>query len=379
MDIKKRSSNLELLRIAAMLMIIAFHIYYHCISGQLTDADSIARLDNGWFSDPVFYKRLLPLTIFSSMGCTGNVIFMTLTGYFMVEKGTGIQLFPIAKKLLLQQGYAAVLLLFVSLAVFRRVPDAEITLTEIKLFNGMSWYVGYYFLVMLIARLFLNRYLARMDRNQYRLLLVALLCMTQFKWIIKLLNGITGNLVVLITGVFLYALGGYIRRYNPFGRVRVVAILGVIAAVYGLLLLSTYNGVENRIQDYVLSESTDLFQQYIPTVSDNQISAILLGVSYFELFRRLRLPSSRIINYIGSSTFMIYLIHDNSFFYSIWRAKDWITALYESPLGYLLAHLKWTLITFAMGFLAYCAYQLLGRVVRSQPFRCLVLRKPEQE
>ena len=75
---------------------------------------------------------------------------------------------------------------------------------------------------------------------------------------------------------------------------------------------------------------------------------------------------------------MIYLIHDNSFFYSIWRTKDWITALYESPLRYLLAHLKWTLITFAMGFLAYCAYQLLGRVVRSRPFRCLVLRKPEQ-
>ena len=32
-----RSSNMELLRICAMLMIVAYHIYTHCISCQLTD------------------------------------------------------------------------------------------------------------------------------------------------------------------------------------------------------------------------------------------------------------------------------------------------------------------------------------------------------
>ena len=31
-----RSSNMELLRICAMLMIVAYHIYTHCISCQLT-------------------------------------------------------------------------------------------------------------------------------------------------------------------------------------------------------------------------------------------------------------------------------------------------------------------------------------------------------
>ena len=374
MEIKQRRSNLELLRIVAMLMIIAFHIYRHCVSGQLTDPDSMERMGNGLFSVPLFYKKLLLLTVFSSFGRAGNVIFMTLTGYFMVAKGREIRLIPIAKKLLLEQGYAAVLLVITSLLVFRRNPDGCTTLTEVNLFNSMSWYVGYYFLVMLLARLCLNRYLEKLERKEYRLFLFALLCMTQFKWIIKLLNGVTGDLVILITGVFLYSLGGYIRRYQPFARVRTWAIFGVIFGIYVLLFLSTYAGVQNRIQDYYREASTDPFIQYIPNVGDNSIVAILLGVSLFELFRRIKMPCCRVINYLGGATFMIYLFHDNSFFYSLWDRQDWITLLSEHPMGFLLRYGIWTVRTFLYGFIAYLGYRLLRRVCRKAGFQRLFLK-----
>ena len=374
MEIKQRRSNLELLRIVAMLMIIAFHIYWHCVSGQLTDPDSMERMGNGLFSVPLFYKKLLLLTVFSSFGRAANVVFMTLTGYFMVAKGREIRLIPIAKKLLLEQGYAAVLLLITSLLVFRRNPDSCTTLTESNLFNSMSWYVGYYFLVMLLARLFLNRYLEKLERKQYRLFLFALLCMTQFKWIIKLLNGVTGNLVILVTGVFLYSLGGYIRRYQPFARVRTWAIFGVIAGIYALLFLSTYAGVQDRIQDYYREASTDPFIQYIPNVGDNSIVAILLGLSLFELFRRIKMPCCRGINYLGGATFMIYLFHDNSFFYSLWDKQDWITLLAEHPIGFLLRYGAWTVRTFVYGFIAYLGYRLLCRLCRKAGVQRLFLK-----
>ena len=374
MEIKQRRSNLELLRIVAMLMIIAFHIYWHCVSGQLTDPDSMERMGNGLFSVPLFYKKLLLLTVFSSFGRAANVVFMTLTGYFMVAKGREIRLIPIAKKLLLEQGYAAVLLLITSLLVFRRNPDSCTTLTEINLFNSMSWYVGYYFLVMLLARLFLNRYLEKLERKQYRLFLFALLCITQFKWIIKLLNGVTGNLVILVTGVFLYSLGGYIRRYQPFARVRTWAIFGVIAGIYALLFLSTYAGVQDRIQDYYREASTDPFIQYIPNVGDNSIVAILLGLSLFELFRRIKMPCCRGINYLGGATFMIYLFHDNSFFYSLWDKQDWITLLCMHPMGFLLRYGAWTVRTFVYGLIAYLGYRLLCRLCRKAGVQKLFLK-----
>ena len=374
MEIKQRRSNLELLRIVAMLMIIAFHIYWHCVYGQLTDPDSMERMGNGLFSVPLFYKKLLLLTVFSPFGRAANVVFMTLTGYFMVAKGREIRLIPIAKKLLLEQGYAAVLLLITSLLVFRRNPDGCTTLTEINLFNSMSWYVGYYFLVMLLARLCLNRYLEKLERKQYRLFLFALLCMTQFKWIIKLLNGVTGNLVILVTGVFLYSLGGYIRRYQPFARVRTWAIFGVIAGIYALLFLSTYAGVQDRIQDYYREASTDPFIQYIPNVGDNSIVAILLGLSLFELFRRIKMPCCRGINYLGGATFMIYLFHDNSFFYSLWDKQDWITLLCMHPIGFLLRYGIWTVRTFVYGLIAYLGYRLLCRLCRKAGVQKLFLK-----
>lgn len=51
---KKRSSNIELLRITAMIMIIAYHLFLHCIKAQLTDSESIAALGNDCFCIPIF-------------------------------------------------------------------------------------------------------------------------------------------------------------------------------------------------------------------------------------------------------------------------------------------------------------------------------------
>lgn len=76
---------MELLRIIAMIMIIAYHIFRHCIYIQLIDINSITTLGNGWFSYPSFFKRLCILAIISPMGQIGNAIFLIVFGYFMVD------------------------------------------------------------------------------------------------------------------------------------------------------------------------------------------------------------------------------------------------------------------------------------------------------
>ena len=40
----------------------------------------------------------------------GNTIFIVISGYFMVSRGTRLNLAKISKKLLLQQGFAAIVL-----------------------------------------------------------------------------------------------------------------------------------------------------------------------------------------------------------------------------------------------------------------------------
>lgn len=372
----KRNSNMELLRIVAMLMIVAYHIYCHCVSFQLTDTATMYRLHNGWFSQPLFYKKLLILTAVAPMGQIGNAIFLIISGYFMVGKERNIGIVKTSKKLLFQQGFAAVLLTVCSTALYRCTDGLYIKLIDINFFNQMAWYVGYYFLVILIAYLFLNSFLAKQDRKQYSRFLIVTFAVTQFSWAAGILSGLSGGLATVLTGVFLYSLGGYIKRYDPYGNIRLPVIFAVIATIYGLLCVATYDTAINKIVTYTWNEDTSVFKQSIPGVDNNYIIPIVTGVALFEIFKRMSLPKNKVINYLVASTFMVYLIHDNSFFYSLWYTQDWITLLYYHPLKYICKYALWTFGTFAIGVAAYSLYLLLVKLVKK--YAHVFLKKDSQ-
>lgn len=356
---KNRSSNFELLRIIAMLMIIAYHIYCHCVNVQLTDVNLIDKLDNGWFCYPHFYKRLLIVIFVSPMGKIGNEIFILISGYFMVSKVNDINIVKITKKLLLQQGFAAINLVVGSFILYRIIqPSFKVSMLNINFFNGMSWFVGYYFLVVLIAFLFLNKYIDSIGKNDYQKLLIILFAFTQLSWAGSIVNNLAGGMVTLVTGLFLYSLGGYIRKYEPFSAIRTYVIFLVIIIANLFIFISAYNDVHNAISNY----ESGTFIQKLPDYADNGIIPIIIGVSLFELFRRISVPQNKIINYLGGATFMVYLLHDNGFAYSIWLAKDWITLMYESPYKYMVEHTIYTIATFAIGVLIYTAYVLICKI-----------------
>lgn len=361
---KERNSNIELLRIFAMLMIVAFHIYVHCINVQLTDNASMVQFNNGLFNVPLFFKKLLILQTVAPMGQIGNVIFMIISGYFMVSKGQKIDLIKVAKKLLLQQGFAAIVLTIGSMLVFWLTKDLFITLMDINIFNQMSWYVGYYFAVIVFAKLYLNKLLSRISKKQYVGFLWTMFAVTQFSWTGGVLNALASGLLVFFTGVFLYALGGYIYKYDPFATIKTPIIVVTIAVVYVLIYISFYNITITNIEKFCKDGNTEFFIQNVVGFADHYFVPIIIGISLFELFRRVFIPSRSIINFLGASTFMVYLIHDNSFFYSIWATQDWITVLYSNPIRFILKIIGWTLMTFGIGTMMYTVYLIVARIVR---------------
>lgn len=358
----KRSSNIELLRIAAMLMIILYHIVFHCVNIQLTDINSIHRMDNGLFNHPLFYKKLIILNTMNTFGIIGNVIFILISGYFMVEKGKDIDLIKISKKLLLQLGYASVVLTIASTICFWMKRGTFFNLVNIQTFNSMSWFVGYYYAVVLIAVLFLNDFLAKLDDRKYIAFLIASFAFIQFGWTGSLADGLTQDLRTLLNGVFLYALGGSLRRYELLCRIRNYVFFLVMAVTYFLVNLSAYNQTQNNIENYIRNNSDGDFLQSIPGFPNYSIAVIIIGVCMFEIFRRIRIPQSKFLNYIGQATFMCYLIHDNSFFYSIWGTQDWITLLYYHPYKFLLKIFVWASAVFVCGVAAYTFYIILTKL-----------------
>ncbi len=372
METKKRNSNLELLRIAAMLMIVCSHIFYHCINGQLT-----AAWDPELFCQPVLFKRLGILALISPAGVIGNAIFILISGYFMAPReASAINLTKTAKKLLLQLGFAAfVLVISSSLYVLWANAKWNIDLCSYITFfsfNSFSWFVGYYFLVIVVAKIFLNSRLAKYDKRSYLMLVVTLFALVQFSWSTSLLTSLMSGLDTLVTGVFLYALGGYIRKYDPFEKVRLWVLIAIIiltnVVIYVNYHLTTLTNIHNFNPD-----GGNLFIQTIPGYNNSNIVTLILGIAIFELFRRIPSFSSKIVNYISSATFMIYLLHDNDFFYTLWMSVHWLPLLSDNILSFMLCMAKWTGITFGFGVAAYTVYLLLGKLLMA--LRPLAVRK----
>lgn len=75
------------------------------------------------------------------------------------------------------------------------------------------------------------------------------------------------------------------------------------------------------------------------------------------------MSSLRIINFLGKATLMVYLLHDNEFFYSLWKTEDWITLLYEDTAAFSGTYLLWILKTFAAGLICYILFLLVGKLL----------------
>lgn len=192
-----------------MFMIILFHITCHCITVQLSNADTPMV---SYFTQPVFHKRLFLLDWLNTLGIISNAIFILISGYFMANrKGSEINLGRISKKLLLQLGFAALLLVCVPPLVHVVKPLSYMNMQGISIFNGMSWFVGYYFIVITCGALFFNTFLSKLDYEKYSAFLLILFALIQFSWSRGRIEALAAGLGTVLTGLLLYAIGGFIK------------------------------------------------------------------------------------------------------------------------------------------------------------------------
>ena len=348
---KERSSNIELLRIIAMLMIIAYHIWCHCISFQLSN-------DTMYFIQPIIYKKLFLLDIVSPFGQIANGIFILISGYFMVEKKK-LDLGKISKKLLLQNVFSTIILIIGSTIVYRILRYDKAVLIGTNMFNIGSWFIGYYFAIMVIAHFYLNNLLSKFDEKKYITFLLVVFSIMSLRWSIDLIKGLSNDLAVFITGIFLYSLGGYIKRYDPFKKIKTIYIFMLILAVYGFIFVSSYNNSITNISSYGLNHGGN-----IQSFDNYYIVPVILAICIFELFTRIKIRNNKTINFLGASTLMIYLLHDNDFVYSLWRKVNWIELLNDSPITFVCRYLIYILGTFEVGLIIYLIYKYCEKIIK---------------
>ena len=362
MENKVRSSNFELLRILALLMIILDHIVVHCMNGQLVGSQTI-------LNQPMFFKRMQLLNFAMTFGYIGNNIFVLISGYFLISKMDKSNILKTAGKLLSQQGFAATVLVLMTACIQIIKKNSISWLLNIELFNNMAWFVGFYFMIIVIAYLFLNRFLEKLDMKEYLIFLAVLFMFIEMGWTGEMIESIATGLRLLLNGVFLFALGGFIHRFEPLRNIKVHIFFIVLFLSYGLIYISNYNTTNVNIANYIATGSQGVFRQSIATYADYHIGIELISISLFAIFMRLHIGGSKVINFFGAATFMVYLTHDNTFFYAIWGRLNWIQILVNSPVKFVIAHIGMAIFTFIFGVTMYGLYLGLSKIIKENSRR----------
>ena len=310
-DKKVRQSNFELLRIIAMLMIVAHHFSVH--SGF---AWGSLKGINGTF-----------LNFISIWGKIGNNIFILISGYFLVTVKT-LKINKILK-LWLQIFSYSILILFLACVIdtnyadgclrfsfaisgIGRLSTRELLMHLFPIGFGEWWFASTYFMLFLLSP-FINKALLNMTRKEYQIMLVFVL----FFWCI--VPSITKGLVLygsnnLLWFITVYCVAGYIRLHMKQTNIQGGAYI-VLAITFAVLYFCF-----DKISFKPNSFFSFLNHFKIGFARNEYISVFMVSLLLFIGFMKLDIGENRLINYVASTTFGIYLIHDSNYLRPfLWR------------------------------------------------------------
>ncbi len=295
MQRKQRNSGIELLRIVAMILIIAHHFALH------TNWPDVGFTPNAYLIDAL-----------QSFGKVGVGIFFIISGYFLQKKTPSNIKQHIARILRPTYFYA---LLFLAIAlifgkiVFRiEIPmSSEIMESLIPITSHSYWFIGSFILLELFSPI-IKKATEALSNGEILFLIAAYVI---FGWEF---------------GSFFYFAA---NNYNPL--ITIPAFL--VYVLIGILIARTEKSISTRkliiasISCIIALLLAPFITRNLPLhysnnslfwINDSPI-CMILSASLVLLFNRIK-KSSKVINYIAGLTLGVYLIHDNFFVrYWLWK------------------------------------------------------------
>lgn len=370
---KQRDSNFELLRILAMFGIVLAHMNGHGV----------------WF--PEVEKSglnfILHETIFGPLGAIGNWLFIFISGYFISAASFSwkklfrlwFQVFSISAVIGIVTWYANIVVIPVwdselsaqyaeqgFFAVARHMTRLDLAKSLLPSYWRNNWFAAAYmvfFLIMPLLDMFVSRISQKELLRTIIILCVACLIIPVIPYERFFEPSIVSSFIV---GFFI---AKYIRLYTPppfshakRNMVYAVLLCGILI-VYPILCDFLFSHIAIPLK----------YQETIKGVLNQQDSIIVMlcALCIFCVFRSLKFPHNRVINLIASTTFGVYLIHENLLINKWWwhvvcKLDDWITSPYL--IGYMLLC---AVVTFAI-----CSViELARKYCIEKPLFALVLKK----
>lgn len=292
---KNRDSNIELLRIIAMLFIL-FHHYALYNSLYNLDVSNI--------------NKYIGIILFS-LGKIGVNIFILITGYFSIQKKFSIK--KLIKLWLEVVFYSVGITVVFSISGIVQLSFKEIIKFIFPISFNKYWFITIY-IVLYILMPFINKYVNKVNREQYKKLLIILfiLCVGLYS---IMYNSITYSmneslpLSNIIFYILLYLIGGYIRLYG-IEKIENISCKTTIRYTLLLFAIFTIFLTFSEIIDYKYNKLGNVLFWY---TRSNSIFIFAISILIFYIFKKIRLREIKIVNLLASSCFGIYLIQSHTF------------------------------------------------------------------
>ena len=270
-QVLKRESGLELLRIITMFLIVMHHVFIH---GEIGVGAEIF------------------LSMFGKLGVN---IFVLISAYFMVNKP--FKLTRILNLVLRTTFYSIMIYLVFLISGAIEFTFSDLIYALFPVLYLQWWFVTAFVLLMFLSPV-LNLVLKSVDKKTLAQSIGLLVSFTiLFPYVSKILTGDYFEVPYLNELFFfieLYCIGGYIRLYGLHVPKIWVIIITIIIILYGMIATCFEQ----------LGGERELYLQI------SSLSNFIAAVGLLLIFKDFKFQS-RIVNTIASTTFGIYLIHEN--------------------------------------------------------------------
>ncbi len=293
---KKRSSNIELLRIICTLMVISLHMLNPAIIGGIKYAKASG--------------SMLAFGATSWIFCTSIAavdIFILISGYFMIEKSKP-KLGKAINLLFVCAAYSVIKYLAITLTAGKAVTTDAVLNSLIP----KSYYVWLYCTLYIISP-YINRIANGLSKKQYKRMLIVgfvLFCLwptiidcCRMMWNKNLTDVFTisrdgnGSGFTIVNFIYCYLLGGYLKKYKPEFKKKgtkyielLISLLCPTITCLLTILIPKINGT-NGILGY------------------ETVFVVIQAATLFDFFTRIDIGSSSVINFFAKTSFGVFLLH----------------------------------------------------------------------
>lgn len=268
-----RNSSIELLRIIAIILIIFHHFNIHGIINKYTMLDTNS-------------TQYMLSQMIGWGGYMCNSIFIIITGYFTIKKNINwYRIYLLIIELCFYSWIIAIIFYGMGLITFS---IKDFIKYAFPLLYSVNWFVCCY-IVLCCFLPYLNPYLCSLDKKKYLSLIIVIFILYSF--IPSILKGITFMNDALSQFIFMYIVGGYIRRF-PFSQKRfsLSKTWGMISLMLLIILF-----ISIFLKGWILVNFISVF----------------LSITFFMFFINLKPFYNNFINIISGTVLGVYLIHDN--------------------------------------------------------------------